>query len=165
MAGRNLKRNIYLIKRKENKFTYMYYTRKHYSVFPYIFWNTVHIISDDTRERWEDELKKKGYFTDYEINITDIIIKCLNNSIMKSKELTVFIREICNEHYLMTKICDKNINYLWYLQKQKYAYRPFIFMAEMQLLKEMNCITQEQIVNMWSMINSEDEDNFNIAFL
>jgi hypothetical protein len=86
----------------------------------------------------------------------------------KSKEFKNFIEAIIDEHYQITKQSNKNLNYLWYLYKRTgkaIEYKPFILMAEMQLLKEMGYITSEEVDNMCNMINSEDEDNFNIAWL
>jgi hypothetical protein len=86
----------------------------------------------------------------------------------KNKEFKDFIEAIIDEHYQITKKCDGNLNYLWHLYKRGAKtgeYKAFILMAEMQLLKEMGYITSEEIDNMWNMINSNDEDNFNIAWM
>ncbi len=85
-----------------------------------------------------------------------------------SKDFKVFISEIIDEHYQLTKDVDGNLHYLWYLYKQGTKagdYKPFILMAEMQLLKEMGYITADEIDTMWKMVDSEDEDNFNMVWL
>jgi hypothetical protein len=85
-----------------------------------------------------------------------------------NKDFKIFISEIIDEHYQLTKGVDSNLNYLWYLYKQGTnagEYKPFILMAEMQLLKEMGYITADEIETMWNMIDSEDSDNFNLVWL
>ena len=60
------------------------------------------------------------------------------------------------------------LNYLWYMYYKGVkagTYRPFIFMAEMHLLKEMGYMTIEDIQNINNMIKSEDKDNFYIGYL
>jgi hypothetical protein len=86
----------------------------------------------------------------------------------KDKEFKELIESIVNEHYQITKKVDQNLNYLWYMYKNGTKagdYKPFMLMAEMQLLKEMSYISTEEIQNMWVMIDSKDEDNFNLVWL
>jgi hypothetical protein len=86
----------------------------------------------------------------------------------KDKEFKELIESIINEHYQITKKVDQNLNYLWYMYKNGTKagdYKPFMLMAEMQLLKEMGYISTEEIQNMWVMIDSKDEDNFNLVWL
>jgi hypothetical protein len=45
------------------------------------------------------------------------------------------------------------------------TYRPFIFMAEMQLLKNMGYLTEKEIKNLIGMLSSEDKDNLYILAL
>ena len=55
----------------------------------------------------------------------------------KSEDL---VYSIVKEHYDMAKKTDQSISYLWYMYDQgtkSGEFRPFIYMAEMQLLKEM----------------------------
>jgi len=93
---------------------------------------------------------------------------------MKKFKLSDFVTAIANEHFEMTKRIDKsdniisNINYLW----QTYSrgansgiFRPFIFLAEMKLLKELGYIDENEIQNMCTMMKSEDKDNFHILCL
>jgi len=89
-------------------------------------------------------------------------------SLKNAPDFKQFVIEIVDEHYQITKGNDSNLNYLWYMYKSGTNdgnYKPFIFMAEMQLLKEMGYMSQEQIEAMCDMMGSEDEDNLNIAYL
>lgn len=94
--------------------------------------------------------------------------KIKSNEFEYSKKFQKFIQEIIKEHYDVTLNNDSNMNYLWYMYyegSKKNKYRPFIFMAELQLLKESGYIENEQIVNLIEMFQSEDKDNFYIAYL
>lgn len=86
----------------------------------------------------------------------------------RNKEFKELIEGIVNEHFQVTKKVDQNLNYLWFMYKQGTKvgdYKPFMLMAEMQLLKEMGYISAEEIQNMWLMLDSEDEDNFTLVWL
>lgn len=117
-----------------------------------------------------EELVKKGYYKDQ-----NGYLKFLEQDFKKKMEMKIkqlpglkeFIRAIVQEHYNITKQVDANLNYLWYLyvNAKDGEYRPFIFMAEMQLLREMGYTNEKEIENMWQMLESEDFDNFNLAFL
>lgn len=88
--------------------------------------------------------------------------------VKKDKEFKELIEAIVEEHFQMTKKIDQNLHYLWYMYKKGTKtgdYKPFMLMAEMQLLKEMGYISAEEIQNMWSMIDSKDEDNFYLVWL
>ena len=85
-----------------------------------------------------------------------------------TKELGSFSKDIAEEHYWMTKNVDSSINFLWHMYykgNKQGDYAPFIFMAEMNLLKELGYTNDEEIKNMITMMDSEDTDNFNIVFL
>jgi hypothetical protein len=63
---------------------------------------------------------------------------------------------------------NTSLNYLWYMYNagiKNGVYKPFIFMAEMHLLKEMGYMTTDEITNINEMTKSEDEDNFYIGYL
>lgn len=84
------------------------------------------------------------------------------------KEFKELIEAIIDEHYQITKKSDQNLHFLWHMYKKGTKagdYKPFMLMAEMQLLKEMGYISAEEIQNMWSMIDSKDEDNFYLVWL
>jgi len=83
----------------------------------------------------------------------------------KSEDL---VYSIVKEHYDMAKKTDQSISYLWYMYDQgtkSGEFRPFIYMAEMQLLKEMGYVNVEEISNMVDMLSSDDKDNFYILSL
>jgi len=93
---------------------------------------------------------------------------------MKKFKLSDFVTAIANEHFEMTKRIDKsdnvisNINYLWHTYNRganSGIFRPFIFLAEMKLLKELGYIDENEIQNMCTMMKSEDKDNFHILCL
>ena len=89
------------------------------------------------------------------------------NDILLTKKFKKFLHSIIEEHYNMTS--DGNIlNYLWYMYHKGVnsgVYRPFIFMAEMHLLKEMGYMENNDIKNLNEMIKSEDKDNFYLGYL
>lgn len=93
--------------------------------------------------------------------------KTATNDIVLTKKFKKFLHSIIEEHYNMTS--DGNIlNYLWYMYHKGVnsgVYRPFIFMAEMHLLKEMGYMENDDIKNLNEMIKSEDKDNFYLGYL
>ena len=94
-----------------------------------------------------------------------------NIDIMNTKQFKKFLHSIIEEHYNMTSDVTGSghtLNYLWYMYYKGVkagTYRPFIFMAEMHLLKEMGYMTIEDIQNINNMTKSEDKDNFYIGSL
>ena len=83
----------------------------------------------------------------------------------KSEDL---VYSIVREHYDMAKKTDQSISYLWYMYDQgtkSGEFRPFIYMAEMQLLKEMGYVNVDEISNMVNMLSSDDKENFYILSL
>ena len=83
----------------------------------------------------------------------------------KSEDL---VYSIVKEHYDMAKKTDQSISYLWYMYDQgtkSGEFRPFIYMAEMQLLKEMGYVNVDEISNMVDMLSSDDKENFYILSL
>ena len=97
--------------------------------------------------------------------------KTATNDIVLTKKFKKFLHSIIEEHYNMTSDITGSghtLNYLWYMYYKGVkagTYRPFIFMAEMHLLKEMGYMTIEDIQNINNMIKSEDKDNFYIGYL
>jgi len=93
--------------------------------------------------------------------------KTATNDIVLTKKFKKFLHSIIEEHYNMTS--EGNIlNYLWYMYHKGVnagTYRPFIFMAEMHLLKEMGYMENDDIKNLNEMIKSEDKDNFYLGYL
>lgn len=84
------------------------------------------------------------------------------------KDFKQLIADIVEEHYDMTSSVDKNLNYLWYMYykgSKKGDFRPFVFMAELMLLKKFNYLSDSEIKNIIAMMKSEDRDNLNIVTL
>jgi hypothetical protein len=86
------------------------------------------------------------------------------------KKIKNLIADICEEHY---SICSKfdtyvgnNLGYLWYMYHagtKKGDFKPFIFLAEVNLLISLNYLNEESKDNILGMLKSEDEDNNYIA--
>jgi hypothetical protein len=85
-----------------------------------------------------------------------------------TKEMKALVKEIVEEHYNITEGADGNLNYLWYMYykgTKEGDWKPFIYMAELQLLKRFDYINDSEIQNLVSMMESEDEDNMSIVNL
>ena len=85
-----------------------------------------------------------------------------------TKEIKALVKEIVEEHYNITEGADGNLNYLWYMYHKgtkEGDWKPFIYMAELQLLKRFNYINDSEIQNLVSMMESDDEDNMSIVTL
>jgi len=85
-----------------------------------------------------------------------------------TKEMKALVKEIVEEHYNITEGADGNLNYLWYMYHKgtkEGDWKPFIYMAELQLVKRFDYINDSEIQNLVSMMESEDEDNMNIVTL
>ena len=96
------------------------------------------------------------------------------NDIVLTKKFKKFLHSIIEEHYNMTSQdidttgLNHSLHYLWYMYHKGVnagTYRPFIFMAEMHLLKEMGYMENDDIQNINNMTKSEDKDNFYIGYL
>ena len=80
----------------------------------------------------------------------------------KDPKLMKMVRDICNEHREVAKPTDSNIGYLWYMYAsgtKEGTFRPFIFLAEINLLIKTGYVTAEEKDNMIKMLDSLDEDN------
>jgi len=100
--------------------------------------------------------------------------KTATNDIVLTKKFKKFLHSIIEEHYNMTSQdidttgLNHSLHYLWYMYHKGVkigVYRPFIFMAEMHLLKEMGYMENDDIKNLNEMIKSEDKDNFYLGYL
>ena len=97
--------------------------------------------------------------------------KTATNDIVLTKKFKKFLHSIIEEHYNMTSDVTGSghtLNYLWYMYYKGVkagTYRPFIFMAEMHLLKEMGYMENDDIKNLNEMTKSEDKDNFYLGYL
>lgn len=77
-------------------------------------------------------------------------------------------KKIAEEHSKITSGFDRNFNYLWFMYtKGVHAGEPADFMiaAEINLLKRLGEITQEQIDNISKMLISDDNDNIYIGLM
>lgn len=84
------------------------------------------------------------------------------------KQMEILSAQIAEEHYNITNGVDQNLNYLWYMYhkgSKAGMFRPFVYMAELQLLKKMDYINDTEIKNMIHMIESEDKDNLHMVTL
>jgi len=84
------------------------------------------------------------------------------------KEIESLTAKIAAEHYEITKDVDSNLNYLWYMYHKGTkagTFRPFVFMAELQLLKRMGYTNDKEVQSMIKMLESEDEDNIHLVTL
>jgi len=99
------------------------------------------------------------YFPEY---LPDIYFK------METQELKKLIAAIAEEHYNITEGSDGNLNYLWYMYhkgSKKDEFRPFVYMAELMLLKKFNYLSDIEIRNVIGMMKSEDKDNLMMVTL
>ena len=80
-------------------------------------------------------------------------------------KIMAMIRDICKEHWEVAKPSDSNIGYLWYMYAagtKVGTFRPFIFLAELNLLVKTGYITEVERDNMIVMLDSSDEDNAHV---
>lgn len=84
------------------------------------------------------------------------------------KEIEALTAKIAQEHYEITEDVDSNLNYLWYMYhkgSKAGTFKPFVFMAELQLLKRMGYTNDKEVQSMIKMLESEDEDNIHLVTL
>ena len=84
------------------------------------------------------------------------------------KEMEELSAQIAEEHYNITDGVDQNLHYLWYMYhkgSKAGMFRPFVYMAELQLLKRMGYTNDTEVQNMIKMLESEDQDNVNLVTL
>tara|TARA_R110000868_G_scaffold105556_1_gene289927 strand:+ start:231 stop:629 length:399 start_codon:yes stop_codon:yes gene_type:complete len=83
--------------------------------------------------------------------------------VFKDSKIMELIRDICNEHTIITKASNEsNVSYLWHMYSlghKKGDFKPFIFLAELNLLEITGYITEVESKNMMGMLRSQDEDN------
>jgi len=87
---------------------------------------------------------------------------------METQELKKLCAAIAEEHYNITNGADGNLNYLWYMYykgSKKDEFRPFVYMAELMLLKKYNYLTETEIRNLIGMMKSDDRDNLTMVTL
>lgn len=87
---------------------------------------------------------------------------------METQELKKLSAAIAEEHYNITDGTDGNLNYLWYMYhkgSKKDEFRPFVYMAELMLLKKYNYLSDAEIRNLIGMMKSDDRDNLTMVTL
>lgn len=87
---------------------------------------------------------------------------------MEIQELKKLVAAIAEEHYNITDGQDGNLNYLWYMYhkgSKKDEFRPFVYMAELMLLKKYNYLSDTEIRNLIGMMKSDDRDNLTMVTL
>lgn len=87
---------------------------------------------------------------------------------METQELKKLSAAIAEEHYNITDGTDGNLNYLWYMYhkgSKKDEFRPFVYMAELMLLKKFNYLSDAEIRNLIGMMKSDDRDNLTMVTL
>jgi hypothetical protein len=78
------------------------------------------------------------------------------------KNIRELVYDICLEHSLVCKVADSNMGYLWHMYvygSKAGQYKPFIFLAEINLLVKMGLLFQEEKDRLVEMLSSEDDDN------
>lgn len=86
--------------------------------------------------------------------------------VFKDPKLMEMIKDICNEHWQVSKPNDSNVGYLWYMYaagNKKGEFRPFIFLSEINLLVKTGYITEVEKQNMLGMLISQDDDNAHLT--
>lgn len=84
------------------------------------------------------------------------------------KEIEALTADIAAEHYEITKDVDSNLNYLWYMYhkgSKAGTFKPFVYMAELQLLKRMGYTNDKEVQSMIKMLESDDEENVHLVTL
>lgn len=86
----------------------------------------------------------------------------------EEKNIKELVYDICLEHSLVCKVADSNMGYLWHMYtygSKAGQFRPFIFLAEINLLVKMGLLFQEERDRLIEMISSEDKDNMYLVGL
>jgi hypothetical protein len=87
----------------------------------------------------------------------------------KDTQLKKLVEDIAKEHYDITSDLGlSNLSYLWFMYangSKKGDFKPFIFLAEVNLLVRLNYLDNEEKRNIIGLMISSDEDNIYIAGL
>lgn len=106
---------------------------------------------------------------DYDVlinKVMEVFVEKMEPSIRK--EIEELSAKIAEEHYNITDGVDQNLHYLWYMYhkgSKAGMFRPFVYMAELQLLKKMGYVNETKIKNMIQMLESDDKDNLHMVTL
>jgi len=153
-----------LLKKRHDK-QMEYKVKKHASIRPIETFGTKQ-YPGYTKAQMDMLLIKKYYefdeFDDYKLSMD------YRTVYSKLPEIKTLVSAIIEEHYHMTKNIDQNLHYLWHLYHvgtKAGEYRPFILLAEIQLLKALDYLSEEEAYNMFNMMQSDDHDNLNLVYL
>ena len=87
----------------------------------------------------------------------------------KDKKLRKLVEDIAEEHYNITsELGISNLSYLWFMYangSKKGDFKPFMFLAEVNLLVRLHYLDNEEKRNIIGLMTSSDEDNIYIAGL
>jgi hypothetical protein len=92
----------------------------------------------------------------------------MKNILVINKPVQELIAEICAEHQSVCKTKDSNMGYLWFMYTEgtkKGTFKPFIFLAELNLLVKTGLLLEEEKERLVEMMSSEDLDNFFLVAL
>jgi hypothetical protein len=92
----------------------------------------------------------------------------MRNILVVNKTVQDIIAEICAEHHSVCKVKDSNMGYLWFMYAEgtkKGTFKPFIFLAELNLLVKTGFLLKEEKERLVEMMTSEDLDNFFLVAL
>jgi hypothetical protein len=92
----------------------------------------------------------------------------MKNILVINKPVQEIIAEICAEHHSVCKVKDGNMGYLWFMYTEgtkKGTFKPFIFLAELNLLVKTGLLLEEEKERLVEMMSSEDSDNFFLVAL
>jgi hypothetical protein len=80
------------------------------------------------------------------------------------KEQKELLRKICSEHASLSEVNDRHVFYFWFTQSSKgprsFNYKPFMVLAEINLLHEMKIIDdseKEGIIRLFESSNYSDD--------
>ena len=119
-----------------------------------------------TKEKLNTLISLDRFTLEYFLGIQSVTYFKMERDIRK--EMEGLSAQIAEEHYNITDGVDQNLHYLWYMYhkgSKAGMFRPFVYMAELQLLKYMGYINDTEIKNMIRMLESEDQDNLHMVTL
>jgi hypothetical protein len=84
------------------------------------------------------------------------------------KNIKEVVADICAEHHSVCKVKDSNMGYLWYMYSvgtKQGTFKPFIFLAEINLLVKTGFLLEEEKDRLVEMMSSDDLENFYLVGL
>lgn len=160
-----LGREIFLKLLRKHNITMEYRVKKHFDIAPIETFLT-RFFPGTTTEQEVSLVLRKWYKIDGTVDF--LLKKDYMNIYKEIPGLKNLISVIVEEHYYITKKTDQNLNYLWYLYYKAGKageYRPFILIAEIQLLNKLGYLSDDEVKNIVVMMESKDLDNLNLVYL